>query len=110
MNSYEAQNSAFTIVSYISFGLLLLTFIGVSSFAPTYLERLHTIMQVYVGLFLIIRFNPFMKRPNFSELDRKVAYSAGLFIIATTSIAKYLQNIAKKTTKSTPTPFYQHDN
>ena len=50
-------------------------------------------MQIYVGLFLIYRFNPFSNQPKgFCELDRKIAYTAGIFVITTTSLAAYLKS------------------
>jgi hypothetical protein len=36
-------------------------------------------------LFLIIRFNPFRK-VQFTELDGRIAFSAGVFLLATTAI------------------------
>jgi len=45
---------------------------------------------------LIIRFNPFQKI-EFTDLDRKVAFSSGLFLLSTTIINQilitYLTNI-----------------
>ena len=72
----------FIILSYISYGLILL---GVSTQKPEYLTYLDNIIQVYISLFLIIRFNPFRKL-TFTNLDRKIAFSAGLFLFTTTTI------------------------
>jgi hypothetical protein len=72
----------FIILSYISYGLILL---GVSTQKPEYLIYLDNIIQVYISLFLIIRFNPFRKL-TFTNLDRKIAFSAGLFLFTTTTI------------------------
>jgi hypothetical protein len=48
----------FIIISYISYGLILF---GVSTNAPKYLKSLDSIVQIYISLFLIVRFNPFRK-------------------------------------------------
>ena len=90
MNSYETQDYLFDIINKVMFTLLIVSYVGVWNLAPGYLEMLRTIIQIYISLFLIIRFNPYVKRANFSELDRKVAYSAGLFVFASTIIARYV--------------------
>lgn len=82
---YEFQNrlfDIFIILSYISYGLLLL---GISTSAPKYMKSLDSIVQIYISLFLVIRFNPFRKI-EFTDLDRKIGFSAGLFLFTTTAI------------------------
>jgi hypothetical protein len=39
---------------------------------------------------LIWRFNPFRTYYEFTDLDRKIAFSSGLFILTTTTLNKYL--------------------
>ena len=98
MNSYETQDYVFDIVNKVMFTLLIISYIGVSSLAPDYLEMLRMIVQIYISFFLILRFNPYVKRAKFSELDRKVAYSAGIFMFMSTIIAKYVTYMVAKNT------------
>jgi hypothetical protein len=63
--------------------------LGLSSKAPEYLSTLDYFLKIYVSLFLIYRFNPFRKI-KFTELDRKVAFSAGFFVLATTTVNQIL--------------------
>ena len=95
MNAYETQYAIFNFVNSILLILLIVSFLGISTVAEKYKGPVEMLMQIYVAAFLIIRFNPFVEKPNFSPLDRKVAYSAGVFMLATTSIAKYFQSITK---------------
>lgn len=85
--------NVFIFLSYISYGLLLL---GVSTNAPKYLKSLDSIVQIYISLFLIVRFNP-LRKIIFTDLDRKICFSAGLFLFTTTAInhifINYLDNI-----------------
>jgi hypothetical protein len=62
---------------------------GLSTTAPQYLSTLDYFIKLYVSLFLIYRFNPFRK-VVFTDLDRKIAFSAGIFVFATTAINKIL--------------------
>lgn len=95
MNSYETQYYLFNLVNNVMFSLLIISYIGIWSLAPNYLDLLRTVTQLYISLFLIIRFNPYASRHNFSDLDRRVAFSAGMFLITSTIISKYLSTLIK---------------
>lgn len=87
---YEIQYHAFDtfiVITYLTYGLLML---GVLTSAPSYMEYLDYGVKIYVSLFLIWRFNMFQK-VRFSELDRKIAFSAGMFLLATTAIDTFVK-------------------
>ena len=73
-------------LSYVLFALALT---GVLSVDPRYLSILQTAIKYYVCAFLLIRFNPITHRPAISrqaaEFDRKIAFSAGVFLLLTTA-------------------------
>jgi hypothetical protein len=95
MIGLEKQEKIFTFVIYSCYILYFLTIFGLSRNAPEYLKYLQLFIQMYVCLFLIIRFNPFLKT-KFTSLDKRVAFSAGLFIFTTTFISEILvRNIEK---------------
>jgi hypothetical protein len=100
---YKIQNQlfdAFIIFSYVTYGLILF---GFSTNAPTYLSYMDSYVQIYISLFLIIRFNP-LRKIVFTDLDRKIGFSAGLFLFATTTInhfmINYFDNLKKKVFKN----------
>ena len=89
------------IFGYIIFSTYLLYFIvlfGLSTQAPTYLSYLEVFIKIYVSLFLIIRFNPFTNT-KFTNLDRRIAFSAGLFIFSTSIISELIINYLDKIKK-----------
>ena len=90
------QEKGFTTFIYISYFLILMTALGFSQLAPKYLYDMDYYVKIYVCLFLIFRFNPFRNRVEFTELDRKIAFSAGLFVLTTTFIAKYVTKLSVK--------------
>ena len=96
----KTQDRFFTIFIYTSYFLIIIAALGLSQIAPRYLNDMDYYVKIYVCLFLIIRFNPFRHRVEFTELDRKIAFSAGLFILTTTAIEKYVTKITKKTAAS----------
>lgn len=89
----ERVFNLFIIVTYIS---IFVSFLGWSSSAPKYLETIDYYVRIYICLFLLWRFNPFRKINKFTELDRKIAFSAGLFILTTTALNKYLDDAKEK--------------
>ena len=52
------------------------------------IEMLNSYMTYYISFFLIIRFNPFSKN-KFTEFDKKIAFTSGLFLITTTALGQY---------------------
>lgn len=88
----ETQSIMYDFIIYMSYGLLLLTTLGISETAPKYLAKLDIYIRIYVCLFLIWRFNPLSKKYKFTDLDRKIAFSAGFFILTTTAINQYVLN------------------
>ena len=96
MNLHHIQERFFNLFIIISYTLIFVSFLGLSSLAPAYLENLDYYIRIYICLFLLWRFNPFRKEVTFTDLDRKIAFSAGLFILTTTALNQYLVGIQEK--------------
>ena len=86
---FDLQHMFFTIFILISYVLIFAIYLGHSSSAGSYLYIIDYYMRIYICLFLIWRFNPFQKI-EFTELDRKIVFSAGLFILTTTALNQYI--------------------
>ena len=84
------QERIFDIFIYLSYILIFISALGLWKNAPTFLFDLDYYVRIYICLFLIWRFNPFRSHYEFTNLDRKIAFSAGLFILTTTALNKYL--------------------
>ena len=90
MNLYLLQKHGFSIIIYLTWFLYFAILLGLSANAPQYLDDLQYYVKMYVSLFLIVRFNPFT-RVRFNELDGKIAFSAGVFLLTTTAINSFLE-------------------
>ena len=66
----------FTYVFYIS------AVIGIAFIKPAWYHHLDIFMKLYVGLFLVARFNPFRAHIQFTELDRQISFNAGVFVLS----------------------------
>jgi len=92
---YILQNRSFDIVILLSWILYILIALNISVHAPDYLDDLEFYIKIYISLFLLYRFMPFRKI-KFTELDRKIAFNAGIFIFTATAIGSILQNYLKQ--------------
>jgi hypothetical protein len=96
---YNIQDKLFNIFIFVSWFLVIISTLGFSQDAPRFLLDLNYYVSIYICLFLMWRFHPFKSKYEFTELDRKIAFSAGLFIFTTTALHKYLLNINDKIKK-----------
>jgi hypothetical protein len=93
---YNFQEKIFNISIYLSYFLIIISSLGLSVSAPKYLQSLDYYVRIYICLFLIWRFNPLRTHYEFTDLDRKIAFSAGLFILTTTALNEYLEDFKNK--------------
>ena len=99
MNTYQKhklnqfQEYFFNWFITISYILMVVSFFGLSDSAPKFLETLDYYVRIYICLFLMWRFNPLRSHYEFNDLDAKIAFSAGAFILTTTALNQYLTQI-----------------
>ena len=82
---HKIGRSAFMYSVYSSYFLFIVSFLGLSLVNPSYLFTLESVMKTYVALFLVLRFNPLTDTKP-SEMDKRISFSAGLFLLFTTSV------------------------
>jgi len=82
MFSQKIQMRAFIAITVITYILYIISLLGLSktNTAP-YVTVIHSYIQIYVSLFLMYRFNPFRNKKEFTELDKKIAFTAGTFLL-----------------------------
>jgi hypothetical protein len=90
---YLFQDLFFNIFIIISYVLIFISALGLSKNAPEYLRKVDEYIRIYICLFLIWRFNPIRHVDKFNDLDRKIAFSAGMFILTTTILNTWLTDI-----------------
>ena len=92
------QERMFTIFIYVSYILIIISALNLSQTAPKLLSSLDYYVRIYICLFLLWRFNPLRKIDTFTNLDRKIAFSAGVFILTTTILNNYIEYAKQKVT------------
>jgi|LauGreDrversion4_1035100.scaffolds.fasta_scaffold00005_28 hypothetical protein len=86
------QEFFFDIFIYLSYLFLFLSLLGISFISPQIFIEVNNYVRIYICLFLMWRFNPLRSQYEFTNLDRKISFSAGLFILSTTALNQYLVN------------------
>ena len=101
---HKAQEWFFNLFIFTTYVLIFLSGIGFSRSAPEYLEKMDYYVKIYISLFLVWRFHPFRGHYEFTNLDRKIAFHAGLLILTTSALnqylATYVNNVKEKMRKS----------
>jgi hypothetical protein len=88
--SLKTQSKIYDFYIYLSYFVLILSFFGISFFSPTYIDFFQNFIKLYISLFLIWRFNPLRTKQHFTDLDRKIAFSSGTFLLTTSILNKYI--------------------
>jgi len=79
---YNFEYNFLVIFSWITKLTIILFMIGFLQNKPQWFLNFNFIVKLCLGLFLMYRFNSYRKyKIHFTDLDRKVCYSAGLYIL-----------------------------
>jgi len=95
----KVSNTTNTLLKYTSNIFLFFTissYIGLGFSKPALLTAVDYYLKIFLALYLLYRFNPLRKEFEFKELDRRVAFSAGVFIFTTTILNKILITYSTK--------------
>ena len=76
----------------VSFVLLYILYYSSWDKSYKYLDILNEIYGIFIGIVLIYYFNPYNKE-KLNEFHKKIAFSAGILIILTTSISAIIKDI-----------------
>lgn len=95
LSTSEWHHKLFIYGLYTSYFLFFIALTGIISLSPAYLTSLEKWIKYYVCFIILIRFNPFIAEKhlkNNTDFDRRVAFSAGLFLLLSTSLVDIVQN------------------
>ena len=93
-NIYHFQIHFLYFFSIITKATFVLFIIGFFQERPSIIIKINSIVKFVLGLYLIYRFNRYRQfKVEFTELDRKICYSAGLYIVLL-SLGEYLLQLS----------------
>lgn len=93
-NIYNFQIYFLYFFSIITKATVILFFIGFFQERPAIIIKINSIVKFILGLYLLYRFNRYRKHKiEFTELDRKICYSTGLYIVLL-SLGEYILQLS----------------
>lgn len=93
MNKGTFFKSLYTIGLTLSYILIIVGFFIPSQKTGLILNKLEIALQIYIALFLIIYFNPFVKPFVIDSFSKNIIFSAGILLIFTQGLKGFLINL-----------------
>jgi len=90
------QDKTLDIILFVTYFLYISLALGIYFISPQYINLLHNVVKLYVCIFLLYRFNPW-RTSKCNHLDRRIAFSAGFFLLSTTIFENILNYFVSKT-------------
>lgn len=90
MDIWNLQTTTYAGLTVLFILAYLAVLLGLLTTTPEYIITLETYIKVYISIFLLIRFNPFVS-VKFTELDRKIVFSSALIVLTTSILNKTIE-------------------
>jgi len=84
--------NALIILLYVTY---VIAIIGVTYINPEYTRYLTLIIQSFIAIVLMVRFNPFRKKVQFSDNDRTLIFSAAFYLLINDEFTQYIIDYMK---------------
>ena len=96
MDIWTLHTSTYLWLALLIHVVYLAVLVGLVDTAPEYIHTLESYVKVYVALFLVLRFNKYTGTSNFTPLDRKIVFSAGLVVLSTSALGWLVDSYKKQ--------------
>lgn len=74
----------------------ILVFLGVIQYTPMFVNNLNILIQVFVCIFLMVKFHPFRKH-ELKEFDSTIIFGSAMFLLTNIGFTQLLTNYFGKT-------------
>lgn len=68
------------VFSYVILGSFM---IGLTLFSPKTYDTVQLVLQLLISLFIVYKFNPFTRRTSITDMERRVIFSCGIYLLLT---------------------------
>jgi hypothetical protein len=94
VNNIEFTKKVYTFLSYSAYILYVVIYLGAWNKAPQYLDDINYYLKIFVGIVLVVTFNPIVRfRP--SSIHRNISFSAGLLLLTSTTFSTFQHRLNK---------------
>ena len=91
-------------VLYLTYFLVVF---GIYQINPFYVAYFSKILQIFIAVFLIIRFHPFRKHQLY-EFDDKIIFGSGLLILSDLGVTSFIETILNSNKNILMNYIYEH--
>jgi|TARA_Y100000992_G_scaffold244063_1_gene175147 hypothetical protein len=81
----------FLILLAIVYILYFLVLLGFGNNNRYLIDTIQFTLKVYISIYLIVMYNPFVKS-TFTETDKRIVFSCALFLLSTITITEFYYN------------------
>jgi hypothetical protein len=99
LTEFKWHRKTYTYIFYITYIIYFVAFTGIFAFEPSYLQLFNDVIKYYIGIFLILRYNPFISVEKLTDFDRDIVFSAGIFVLLTTAFVNIAQRYIERNVK-----------
>ena len=80
----STTNTFLKYYTYALYFIIISAYIGIGITQPKWMTGFDYYLKIFISIFLLYRFNSFRNKISFEELDRRIAFSAGLLLFTST--------------------------
>lgn len=92
INNIDFLRHIYYFITYSIYILYFVIYFRLWNTAPQYLDDLNYYLKIFVGIVLVITFNPFIRfRP--SSIHRNISFSAGLLLLTSTTLSAFSNRV-----------------
>lgn len=96
MTILTKSKEVYTYLKYISYLFLFISSLGLSKYAPDYLDELNIFIKLFICGFLIYRFNPIFGTNTFDEFDKNIVFDSALYLLSTSLLINAIEILRKR--------------
>ncbi len=82
----------FYYIVYIFYLLYVGLYLGLDKKYEKYLLRLKTSIRIFIGIFLLLHFNPYVKNRKLTDLDTQIILSSAMVIILDAGVSAFIED------------------
>ena len=75
--------------------LYAFAFVGIISTSSIYIQFINIFIQTFIGIFLMLRYNPFRKQ-KFYKNDANIIFGSAAFLLFNLGLVQYFQSFIEK--------------
>ena len=75
--------------------LIIATVLGIGYVSPNVLTTVQSLIKVTIAIYLIYKFNLFTRKSTIDKTEQIIIYSAGIYLLLSTSFSVYILNYIK---------------